>query len=100
MTVLEKMLKVRSELINSDRDKAIKALMSKLYYEVASVVTSGDCYTLFNYEYDLRSFCEAQNIDIRAMNWLIESMCDEGLLTKGKSQVVLTPLGVQKLCLS
>ena len=100
MNILEKMLKVRAELIDCDRDKAVKALMSKLYYEVASVVTSGDSYTIFNHEYDLRNFCESQNIDIRAINWLIESMVNESLIMKGKSQIILTPLGVQKLCLS
>ena len=100
MNILEKMLKVRSELIDADRDKAVRALMSKLYYEVASIVTSGDSFTLFNYENEINDFCKSQNIDIRAMNWLIETMCDENLLTRGKSQIILTPLGVQKLCLS
>jgi len=100
MTILEKMLKVRSDLIENDREKAMKALISKLHYEVASLVSSGDTFTLFNNELDITSFCQEQNIDIRAMKWLIEAMSNEGLLMLGKMSVLLTPLGVQKLCLS
>ena len=100
MNILEKMLKVRSELIDADRDKAVRALMSKLHYEVASIVNSGDSFTLFNYENDINDFCKSHDIDIRAMRWLIEEMSNEHLLTFGKSQVILTPLGVQKLCLN
>ena len=98
MSILEKLIEVRSEFIENDRIQAMKALIKKLYYDVAPIVVSGDTLTIFNNDCDIDCFCRENKIDIRAMNWLIESMCNENLLMRGKMSVILTSLGVEKLC--
>lgn len=99
MTVLKKLLEVRADLENTDRDSAMKALMKRLYYEVAPCVESGDTYKIFDYEYTVEDFCRNNNLDIRAMKWLFEAMESEKLLSINRTSVTLTSLGIEKLCL-
>ena len=99
MTVLKKLLEVRADLENTDRDNAMSALMKRLYYEVAPCVESGDIYKIFDYDNTVEDFCRNNNLDIRAMRWLLEAMESEKLLLLNRMSVTLTSLGVEKLCL-
>ena len=98
--ILEKLLEVRADLENADRIRAIETLMKRLYYDVAPCVSSGDTFNLFTYENTVEDFCKKNKIDIRAMNWLLEAMEKEKLISLGKMTVTLMPLGVEKLCVN
>ena len=99
MSVADEMLKIRRELVEEDRHDAMEAIVRLLHYKVAPRVASGDTFTLFADNEAAAKFCEEFHIDRRAFDWLLNAMREEGLLTPGKAQVVLTPLGVEKFCL-
>ena len=98
--ILEQMLSIREKLMNADRNDVIKKLMWRLHYEVAQRVQAGDAFILFASESDMNKFCHNNNLDIRALKSVINSMREEGLLTPEVMPVNLSPLGVEKLCVN
>jgi len=100
MGILNELLSVRADFIEEDRHDAVKKIARRLYYEVAPRVASGDSFALFNTENDVANFCKNNNLDIRAVKWLIEAMRAEGLISAEKMPVILTPLAVEKLCVN
>ena len=98
--ILEQMLNFREDLIKIDRNDVIKKLVWRFYYEVAPRVQSGDSFVLFRVENDLSNFCHNNNLDIRALKWVLNLMREEGLVANEMMPVILTPLGIEKLCIN
>lgn len=100
MSILEKMLNMRTGFMTRDREEVMQKLMWRLYYEVAPRVKSGDTFTLFSSENDMSSFCKNNSLDIRALEWVIDEMRKEELIVRGTMPVILSQLGVEKFCVS
>ena len=98
--ILKHMLNIREDLIEADCSKVIETLMWELYYEVAPRVQSGDTFVLFRTENDLSNFCHNNNLDIRALKWVINSMREEGLVASETIPIILTSFGIEKLCIN
>jgi hypothetical protein len=98
MSVLEKMLKIRQTLIEQDRDQVMAFFTELLHYKIASRVTDGDEFAVFRDESQLMEFCKNNNLDQRALSWLLDAMRAERLIAPVKMPVILTPLGVEKFC--
>ena len=100
MSILQRMLDIRENFILTDRDDVMQKLTQRLYYEVAPRVKAGDSFMLFGNENDKANFCKNNNLDIRALNWVISEMRNEGLIASSEIPVFLSPLGVEKFCIS
>ena len=98
MSVLEEMLKIKQSLAQGDRAEAMEAVTKLLYYKIAPRVAPGDSFTLFLDDSVVGDFCKNNNLDRRAMDWLLNAMRNEGLIASTKEPITLTPLGVEKLC--
>ena len=98
MSVLEEMLVIRDKLEVKDRQDAMNVMVWLLRYEVAFRLCGQDTFLLFRNENDLSSFCTNNNVKIPAMKWLIGKMRSEGLIAPEQLLVIITPLGVEKLC--
>lgn len=97
MSVLEKLMKIRQNFIDRDRQQAMEILTEMLHYKVAPRVTAGDSFPLFKDESAVAAFCQNNSLDCRALSWLLASMREERLLAPGTTPVTLTPLGVEKI---
>ena len=98
MKILNDLLAMRKSFDDEDRKEAMPVLMRRIYYEIAPRVTSGDTFTLFRDEADMSGFCHNNNLDIRGLRALLAMMNEDGLVSQNPYLVVLTQLGVQKLC--
>ena len=98
MAILQKMIEIRRDFFWEDCEDVMQKLVRKLYYEIAPRVTAGDSFMLFLRERDKAEFCKENGLDIRALNWVINEMRSEGLITSGEMPVFLSPLGVEKFC--
>lgn len=74
MIVLDKLLKIKQSFADADRETAMNALMKKAYYDFTRDIKIGVEPTLFCNEYVLNKFCEDNQLDIRAVNWLLKAM--------------------------
>jgi hypothetical protein len=98
MTITERMTAVKDKLIDAERDKALTALTEMIHSRIAPRVAEGDSYPLFNDEAQIDVFCSQSQVDEKALCWVLDKMREEKLLAASKVPVVLTPLGVSKLC--
>lgn len=96
--VLDELLMIRRHFEEGDREDAMNVLMRRIYYEIAPRVTSGDTFTLFRNENDMTGFCHSNNLDMRGLSSVLDMMRKEGLIMQDAFPVVLTQLGVEKLC--
>lgn len=98
MNVLEEMLAIRDKLESQDRQDAMIALVWLLSYEVPFRIGSSETFTLFRNENDINTFCVNHEVKIPVMKRLLDSMRAEGLIASEALPVIVTPLGVEKLC--
>jgi hypothetical protein len=98
MTITEKLTAVKDKLIDAERDKALTALMEMIHNRIAPRVAEGDSYPVFNDENQIEVFCSQAQVEEKAFLWVLDKMREERLLTASKIPIVLTPLGVSKLC--
>jgi hypothetical protein len=99
MPVTEQILEIKNSLVDHDRKKAMEVLTRFLYYKIAPRIAAGDSFAVFAAEGEIIEFCKNNDIDRRALAWLIEAMKAEELITPSPMPIVLTPLGVEKMCL-
>jgi hypothetical protein len=98
MPVTEQILEIKNSLVDQDRKKAMEVLTRFLYYKIAPRISAGDSFAVFEGEGEIIEFCKNNNIDRRALAWLIEAMRAEELVTSSPMPIMLTPFGVEKLC--
>ncbi|GHV49879.1 hypothetical protein FACS1894216_01060 [Synergistales bacterium] len=98
MTITERMTEVKNRLIESERDKALSALTEMIHSRITPRVAEGDSYPIFNDESQIEVFCSQSQVEEKALLWVLDKMREEKLLTASKIPVVLTPLGISKLC--
>lgn len=99
MTVLDEMLQIRDSLMRKDQQHAMQMLTAKLYYEASSYVKAGENFTLFPSKAVVVEFCKNNNVDVRAMEWLLDAMREECLIESREMPIILTPHAVETLCL-
>jgi hypothetical protein len=98
MTITERMVATKDKLIDLERERALIALTEMIHGRIAPRVVEGDSYLIFNGESQIEAFCSQSQVEGKALLWVLEKMREEKLLTASKMPVVLTPLGVSKLC--
>ena len=98
MSILDEMLAIRDKLEVKDRQDAMNVMVWLLRYEVAFRLGDDESFVLFRNENDIGAFCRNNNVKVSAMKWLIDNMRAEGLIGSEALPVIITPLGVEKLC--
>ena len=98
MSVLDEMLSLRQKFEDKDRQGVMNVMTFLLHYEVSFRLGSEKIFTLFRNENDLSSFCTNNNVKVPAMRQVIDEMRAEGLIASENMPVILTELGVEKLC--
>jgi hypothetical protein len=99
MTITERMIEVKNNLVEADRQAAIAALTDYIYHEIGSRVSDGASrYVLFNNDSYVESFRSGARIEQSALWWLLGRMKDEGLVEISDSIISLTALGINSLC--
>lgn len=98
MSILDEMVAVRDKFESKDRQDVLNVMVGMLHYEVPFRIGNDDTFVLFRNENDITSFCTNNNLKISAMKWLLEAMRAEGLIASEPLPVIITPLGVEKLC--
>ncbi len=99
MTVLNQMLEMRDKFVEQDRIDAMKKIIWQIHYEIAPRVEDKSSFILFQTENEIVKFCKNNNLDIRALKWLIKSMKSEYLIDECEMPVKLTPLAIEKFCM-
>jgi len=89
MLVLDELLKIKQSLEQAEREKAMTAVMQKIYYEPLP--------SLFPNEYTLNDFIKANALDVRAIKWLLKNMYHERLTDALEPPIALTDFGGEKL---
>ena len=98
MKILNELMTLRHSFEDEDKKEAMTTLMKRIYYEIAPRVASGDTFTLFRDENEMSDFCRNNNLDMRGLSLVLAMMREDGLIGQGSFPVVLSQLGVEKLC--
>ena len=98
MSILNEMINFREELVRNDRLHAMKIMTRKIYYKVTSYAEPGERFKLFDCKNAVNEFCDNNQVDIRAMEWLLDSMRKEDLIGNKEMPIILTPHAIEKLC--
>ncbi len=98
MSVLDEMLSLRQKFEDKDRHDAMNVMTFLLHYEVSFRLGSEKTFTLFRNENDLSAFCTNNEVKVPVMQQVIDEMRAEGLIAPENMPVILTELGVEKLC--
>ena len=98
MSITEKMVAIKDTLIAEEREAAMITLTKMIHYRVGAQVVEDDTFPLFESVQATQSFSSQAQIQHKALIWVLAQMREEGLCTSCESSLVLSPLGVTKLC--
>jgi hypothetical protein len=100
----QRMLEMKKRMADGDRDAAMRTLMSYIHYRIAPDVpprspgTETRPVTLFENGTELEAFRQDNQLDDRALRWLLDDMKRANSIETENGKIWLTRNGVNEYC--
>ena len=102
MSVTERLISIKQQLVEADREAAREAAMLALvkyvHYKIAPRVEQHESYPVFNDAEEMKAFQASEQLDGKALDWVVGEMRKEDLIEEARFPVTLTMSGIGALC--
>ena len=102
MSITERLVAIKEQLVEADReaarDAAMTALVKLVHYRIAPRVAEHESYPIFNDAEEMETFRALEQLDEKALAWVLTEMRNENLIDEARYPVALTLSGIEALC--
>ena len=98
MSIIHMMVEAKNRMVEQEREAAMQALADMIYHRIGPKAVDGKSFPVFGNDEEMDTFCSSFKLNPRALTWVLREMQKEGLITPSPMPVLLSPLGITKLC--